>query len=139
LDDCLVKALAKNSPSVFINHQFRMPQLAKIDCGNGWYHVLNQIAFELISLSRQSGFQVRILGACNRFGALHIRWISLNELLASEREAVAELVLYHAAMSRFQCEVCGRYLPRNNPLIPRCEFHCDEQSQDIDAGALSSD
>lgn len=128
LDGCLVKALAKNSPSVFINHQSRTPYLAKINCGNGWYHVLNQLAFELISLSRQGGFQVHITRVCNRFGAMQVRWVSSNELLAVERAAVTEVMINHSSMSRFQCEVCGRYLPKNNPLVSKCEFHSDEQT-----------
>lgn len=127
MDDNLIKALAKISPSVFINHQSQNPQPAKIDCANGWYHLLNQLAFELISLSRQGGFQVHVTRVCSRFGAMQVRWISSNELLAVERAAVMEVIIHYSSMSRFQCEVCGRYLPRNNPLVSRCEFHCDEQ------------
>jgi hypothetical protein len=139
LDDCLINALANNSPSIFRNHQSETPHLAKIDCGNGWYHVLNHLAFELISLSQKSGFQISITHACSRLGGLHVRWKSVNELLACEREDVTDLLLYHKAMSRFQCEVCGRYLARENPLNPRCEFHRDEQHAVIVAGAASND
>jgi hypothetical protein len=125
LDQALVCTLIRNNPEIF-RIQINNHQIAtEIQCGSGWFCILDQLAYDLTALSALGGYRIFLTRVGKRNNELWVDWISSHELLNCEVAAVNEVILHNSIMSRQLCGVCGRLqVPITcQPLLSRCEHH----------------
>lgn len=115
MDGALARQIILNSPTIFSTQNAGRNSSVHIECGDGWFDLVDRLGESLTSLSHQTGFQLYIPLVASRRNSLWVRWEAKHQLLSQEREDVERIVLRYAAISWTICEVCGRYI---RPLEP---------------------
>lgn len=123
VDINLQQQLICSYPKIFTRKSGVRPDRARIECGDGWYGVVDQCAHDLQVLATKTGMMIYVPSVGSRLGALRIRWESSHQLLSCEHEAISRLQIRFSMLSRTMCEVCGRSLRLIDPLQARCRFH----------------
>lgn len=119
----LSQQLIFNNRRIFIKQIDGRVWRSRIECGDGWYDLVDQLGGSLNALTRQTDISIFVPLVTSRLGALWVRWECSHQLLRSEREAISDVLVRHAAMSRSICEVCARRLRPLPPMNPRCHSH----------------
>lgn len=123
LNRSLARQLILNNPGTFSKQNDGRIWQSNIECGDGWYDLIDQLGDSLNALARQTDISIFVPLVTSRLGALWVRWECQHQLLANERSAISEVLIRHAFMSRSICEVCARKLRPLPPMNPRCPRH----------------
>jgi len=106
-----------------------------LDCGQGWYSIIEALSEELQLLSDQTGFQVIIEQVKEKFGQLRV----YHQLVQSSEDEnhmsptvliriIDKLIAGAEQESANTCDVCGTYAERRTTgyILPLCDEHYAE-------------
>lgn len=105
----------------------RVRQITPIQCGPGWFDLIDQFSTTVGATARLTGFSLYLSAIQSHTGTLNIRWEPHHQLAKWETAKVRALVIQYVALSLTVCEVCGGRTEPKGDLFTRCRIHESRQ------------